>query len=121
MRWVRAFGWLPVPVFYVRGLFAGGFAPLVLILIDEKYRADEGLHQHELEHIEQAYRLLLLPHALLYVLFRRYRLRSEVAAYRRQIAAYGAGASIEFAVRHLVEGYRLGITAEEARALLAAS
>ena len=118
MTWRKGFGWIPVPVIYVSDLFTGGFAPLVLIMIDEKYRSDEGLHVHELEHIEQAYRLLLLPHALLYFLSRRYRLWSEVAAYRRQIAFYGASASIEFAVRHLVERYRLGITEDEARVRL---
>jgi hypothetical protein len=118
---LRAFGWLPIPVFYVEDLggFAGkGFGFWILVL--EQYRTDRGLHEHELEHCEQALLTLLVGHKLLYWLSRRYRLLAEVQAYRRQIAAYGAGASIEFAVQFLATRYDLQITEAEARRLLTA-
>lgn len=119
MTWLRAFGWLPVPVFYVKDLGGfGGKSYGLFVLILEAYRNDRGLHVHELAHVEQALLGLLVFHALLYKFSRGYRLWAEVEAYRRQIAAYGPGASIEFAVRFLTWKYDLRIAEEKARALL---
>ena len=115
MKLLFAFGWIPVPVFYVKRLFADGFSPLVFVLIKEKSRSDEALHQHELEHIKQAYRLALLPYAILYLLSKRYRLWAEVKAYRVQIKA---GLRLDSAAWYLSKNYRLGITQDEAKAYL---
>lgn len=125
MSWLFAFGWLPVPVIYVGWLpfKAEGFTPLVLVLIVHARRGDRGLHQHELEHAEQAWRGLLLVHALLYLLWPRYRLRAELAAYRRQIRylrAAGSAVNVGFFARRLVTHYRLRITEDQARELLTA-
>jgi len=120
VRWLFAFGWIPVPVFYVRWLpfGAGGVSWIVAIFILEKYRADEGLHQHELTHARQAWRLLLVGHALLYLFYAPYRQWAEVEAYRVQIAVYGPGRSIDFAVKALATKYQLGISEDGASALL---
>ena len=56
-------------------------------------------------------------HPLLYKCLRPYRRWCEVRAYRNQIAT-GGYASAEFAVTALVEKYDLGLTLDEARALL---
>lgn len=121
MKWLWAFGWIPVPVFYTDLIEPwGGKQILFFILLRPKYKGlDAGIHMHELEHVEQAWRLLLIFHSLAYLLIRKYRLWAEVKAYRRQIAVYGPEASIEFAVSALANKYNLGITEDEARALLA--
>lgn len=115
MKLLFAFGFIPVPVFYVSRLFADGFSPLVCIFIKNVCRGDEGLHQHELEHIRQAYKTLLLPHALLYLLWGPYRQWAEVEAYKVSIAY---GMSVDLAARYLSTNYRLGVSLAEARELL---
>ena len=120
MKWLFAFGWIPVPVFYVSKLFAGGFSPLVCIFIQSKYRTDEGLHIHELNHIEQAYKMFLLPFGFMYLVSKDFRLKVEIDSYKKQIAFYGPGQSIEFAVRILATDYGLGKTEKEIRELLTA-
>jgi hypothetical protein len=118
MKILYAFGWLPAPVFYLESLGGwGGLAVGPIIFITEKYRDDQGLHLHELEHVEQAWRGLLVVHGLRYRFQRSYRLRAEVAAYRRQIAAKPQ-ASIDYAVRALAHKYDLRITEGEARRYL---
>lgn len=124
MKWLKAFGWIPVPVFYTENMdekFGGMMRIIVIpmIFIRPKYRdTDLGIHMHELEHAEQAWRHLLLFHALLYWLSDRYRLWAEVVAYRRQIACYPEGTSIDFAVNALTSKYDLDVTVERARNLL---
>jgi hypothetical protein len=127
MKLVFAFGWWPVPVFYLPRLWGtvGGFAPLLCILLLEKYRDtsqvdNRAILEHELEHIEQTLKGLLIVHALLYLLVPRYRLWAEVRAYRRQIACYPAGTPVDFAARALATKYRLKISEEGARSLLSA-
>lgn len=120
MAMLFAFGWVPVPVFYVPWLpfKAGGIGLLVCILLLERHRADAALHEHELEHVEQAWRGLLVIHGVLYLVWPPYRLWAEVCAYRRQIARMGPGASIDFAVKLLTTRYRLRLTEAEARRYL---
>jgi hypothetical protein len=122
MSWLYAFGWLPVPVFYARRLFGmGGIAwGLVFIVIRSDFRDNRGKHEHELEHIEQAYRGLLVVYALRYLCSRSYRFHAEVAAYKREIATYPAGTSIDFAVRALVNEYGLQVSEDDARRALLA-
>lgn len=57
-------------------------------------------------------------HGLLYVTLRKYRLACEVSAYRTQLRQYGLNADMEFAVRALVDKYKLGLTDDQARRLL---
>lgn len=113
MKILFAFGWIPAPVFYVKWLFADGFSPCVCIFIKEAFRNDVGLHQHELTHIEQAYRLALIPHGILYLLSKRYRQWAEVEAYKVSISY---GMSPERAAQLLATEYRLGLS--ESAALL---
>lgn len=120
----------------------GGTAQGPLIKILPKYKEDIGLLEHEKVHVRQWYAwlviglllstmltLLVSPslwplyclapflHSLLYKFVRPYRRWCEVQAYRRQIAT-GGYASADFAVTALVEKYDLGLTLDEARALL---
>lgn len=115
------FGFIPVPVFYTdfgfdpKGTVAGE-ARSVIIRIRPKYINDEGILQHELNHIKQFYLpiLLTLPimfglwyylgyfdpvlafvpaigmliHPLMYLLIERYRLWSEVDSYKIQLKYY---------------------------------
>ena len=51
-----------------------------------KFRsADEGVIRHELVHVKQWYRMLLIFHPLLYRLWPRYRIWSEAEAFREQL------------------------------------
>lgn len=125
MTFARAFGWLPVPVIYVPWLFgAGAFSPLFVILILTKNRDERSFIDHELVHIEQAWRGGLIVFALRYLFSSRYRLASEVVAYRRQIAVQAPEdrpAWIAWAARCLAGPlYRLRLTESEARELLSA-
>lgn len=120
----------------------GGTAQGPLIKMLTKYKNDAGLIEHEKTHVRQWYAVLavglllctlltllvsptvwplygLAPflHQLLYKFVRPYRRWCEVRAYRNQIAT-GGYASAEFAVTALVEKYDLGLTLDEARALL---
>ena len=78
---------LPALVVYTEHVPEGsaGCANAMVVRIRTKYENDEGLLQHELTHVKQAYRLLFLFHALLYLLDDDYRLHAEVEAYRKQL------------------------------------
>lgn len=120
----------------------GGLASGPLIRIRPKYKGDAGLLEHEKTHVRQWYALTVLGlvsaaalvllvspelwptigaapslHPLLYKFLRPYRRWCEVKAYRKQIAI-GGYISNEFAVTALVEKYALGLSVDEARALL---
>ena len=120
----------------------GGTAQGPLIKLLPKYQHDVGLIEHVKTHVRQWYAVLAigllfstfltllvspslwplyglapLSHQLLYKLVRPYRRWCEVRAYRKQIAI-GGYASNEFAVTALVEKYALGLSVDEAKALL---
>ena len=120
----------------------GGLASGPLIRIRPKYKGDAGLLEHEKTHVRQWYGVLAIgllfstllmllvspslwplyglapfSHQLLYKFVRPYRRWCEVRAYRKQIAI-GGYISNEFAVTALVEKYALGLSVDEARALL---
>jgi len=120
----------------------GGTAQGPLIKVLTKYKGDTGLIEHEKTHVRQWYTAMaiaLLPcalltlvvssslwplfglapvvHPLLYKLVRPYRQWCEVQAYRKQLATGGYGDN-EFAVIALVQKYDLGLSADEAKALL---
>ncbi len=63
----------------------GGYTKWPFVFIRPKYEKDEGLLQHELTHIKQAYRRLIIFHSLLYQMSDWYKLRCEVEAYKVQL------------------------------------
>lgn len=87
-----------------------------VILIRPSHRDDKGLLEHERVHVRQFWRTLGL-HALVYRFSRAYRLRCEVEAYRQQIKHTQDADPMVFA-RLLADKYLLGITVNEALALL---
>lgn len=124
MKILLAFGWIPVPVFYVNwSWLIGGFTPCVCIFMLERYRTDVGLHQHELLHAEQAYKMLLVFYALAYILSRRFRLDVEIAGYKRQMqypsSNNGPAITIDQAAQYLSQDYHLDITVDDACKALA--
>jgi hypothetical protein len=80
-------GILPALVVYTKRVPKGsaGCANGPVIRILPSHKNDEGLLQHELIHVQQAYRLLFIFHALLYYFNDSYRLQAEVEAYRKQL------------------------------------
>lgn len=120
----------------------GGTAQGPLIKMLSKYKDDVGLLEHEKTHVRQWYAVLAIGlllgtlltllvspslwplygftpfvHQLLYKFIRSYRRWCEVKAYRKQIAL-GGYFSNEFAVTALVDKYGLGLSLDDARALL---
>ena len=69
-------------LFYVFTLPAGtnGQARGPVVLIRAGYELDDGLYEHEIEHVLQSACLFFVGHALLYLFCRRYRLWAEVRA-----------------------------------------
>lgn len=76
----------PALVYYTDALpdGVGGQAQGPFVRIKEKYRYDDGIHAHELEHVRQWWVTLTL-HSFLYLFSRRYRLWAEAKAYRKQM------------------------------------
>ena len=120
----------------------GGTAQGPLIKLLPKYQHDVGLLEHEKTHVRQWYAVLglglllctlltllvsidlwplyglsLILHQLIYKLVRPYRRWCEVRAYRKQVKT-GSYTNINFAVNALVDKYDLGISIDEAKALL---
>lgn len=116
------------------------YGPLIMLL--SKYKYDAGLLAHEKTHVLQWYMLLAIGlvlctlmmllmstaiwpmlvaslslHQLLYKFIRPYRRWCEVKAYKKQISV-GNYTSTDFAVTALVKNYDLGLSVDEARALL---
>lgn len=120
----------------------GGTAQGPLIKLLSKYKDDVGLIEHEKTHVRQWYAVLVVGlllgtllilfvstylwplcglapflHQLLYKFVRPYRRWCEVQAYRKQIETGGYGNN-DFAVNTLANKYDLGLTVDDARALL---
>ena len=93
-----------------------------LILIHPSRRGDEALLAHERVHCEQiAAEPFVVWFWLKYLFNDAFRLRTEVQAYKVQIAAMPEAAresALENAARLLANNYRLAITLDEARELL---
>ena len=93
-----------------------------IVSLRPEYRGDEGLLAHELVHIGQAWRLLMIGHALLYLFNRRYKLWAEVQAYREQMRhpdRKGNYMDLDSAVRRLRSPrYGFDLTEVQARAAL---
>jgi len=110
-----------------------GCASNFIVRIRPEYRGDEGLLAHELVHIGQGWKLLMIGHSLLYRFSAKYRLWAEVSAYKVQMLhPNGRGnlsrdtgefsreyLSVERAARHLMSPrYKFNLTFEEAKSLL---
>lgn len=95
--------------------FIYGIAFWPFIFVQPHFRNHHGLIQHELVHFHEQKRWLVLPWLAAYLLSKRFRLNAELRAYRRQIEV--GGISVNRAANNLMQ-YRLGITYEEAVALL---
>jgi hypothetical protein len=117
------YGVIPVPVIacpWLPGRIVGlslGFA----VLLRDDYADDEPTLVHELVHCKQFFRSGGLLHFLLYLLNRRYRLSTEIEAYRAEIdscEAHIAVSRLEESASALAHGYRLKLSASECKALL---
>ena len=112
----------PALIFYYDfgGTFAGkAIGPLIFIKL--KYIEDHGLLEHEKVHVKQAYRGLIIFHALLYRLSAEYRYRAELAAYREQLkhSAKPTQHAILYA-KFISKYYRLKVTPDKAHTDLVA-
>ena len=58
-----------------------------IVTVDEKYKNDAGLLEHEIEHVKQYSKNPL--HALMYKWCSWYRYKCEIAAYKIQTKVYG--------------------------------
>lgn len=116
-------GVLPVPVFSVPrlpGRLVGVcLGPFVVLARD--YANDWPTVVHELEHCKQFWRGGLVIHFARYYISRNYRLRSELEAYRAELAVCQPGerqTRLEDSARALASGYQLGLDTDTCRALL---
>ena len=146
MKLAFARGWLPALVSYSDDLPAemGAMTLTFFVVIRPKYRGDQGLHEHQLEHVVQWYAVLAAMlflafmaffqgqggiaaglalasigmHGLLYRRSRRFRLLSETQAFSRQMLfpdRYGKYLSLADAATRLASArYELGLTWGEA-------
>ena len=66
----------------------GGRAKAFYIRIRPRYKDDIGILEHELQHVRQAYKGLLLIHILRYRYSAKYKFKCEVEAYALQNTFY---------------------------------
>lgn len=107
-------------IFYTNSLIPKGAVVCArgpFIFIRPEYRGDTGLLAHEQVHVRQAWRGLLIIHALCYLLSPRYKLECEVEAYREQAKHYQDDRLPKFA-RFISERYGLKISTDDALKLL---
>jgi hypothetical protein len=105
--------------FYVNSLPPGvnGRANGPIIRILKSRKGDEGLYQHELTHVKQAFLGLFIVHALLYKFLPEYRLWAEVQAFKKQ-AEYYPDDRIPLFAAAIATRYNLKISKENAEKLL---
>lgn len=116
-------GLVPVPVISVRrlpGRLVGiCMGPFVIVARD--YANDWPTVVHELEHCKQFWRGGLVIHFARYYLSRRYRLHSELQAYRAELEAchpVERALRLDESARALSSGYQLDLDTATCRALL---
>lgn len=110
--WLNKF--IPVPAFKAHGKYIGQSYGIAIRIAPEFFD-DKGFIAHELTHVRQFYRSFGL-HAFAYYFSKKHRLKSEVEAYKAQIATgmYGK----ELAARNISTLYGLNITQSYASSLL---
>ena len=138
-QWHFVFGIIPVPVFITDDLpdWVGGCAKSAAVYIRPKYieDGDTGILNHELRHVRQFWQLIILSlvvagglyllgydawklmpaigiaaHMSLYRYVPRYRLWSEVDAYKQQIKAYSLSGPSDWMLDALQNKYSLTYT-----------
>lgn len=87
-----------------------------LIFLRPKYRNDEGLYRHELQHVKQWW-FTLGFHSLFYTFSDVYKLWAEVEAYKVQAKCYPDDRSEVFAT-FISTNYGLDVSLEQALVLL---
>lgn len=87
---------------------------LIFITISPSHKNDNGLLAHEIEHVKQFYRLPLI-HGLLYRFSKKYRLYSEVRAYKEQLKY---NYTPDLFATFICERYNLNISKKEVLILL---
>ena len=109
---------LPAFVIYTSDLpeNKGGVANGFIVRIKPKYKLDNGILQHELVHVKQWYRTFTF-HSFLYLFNKKYRLSSEVEAYKEQLKHYPDDRTNLFA-KFIVEDYNLDVEQESIIQLL---
>jgi hypothetical protein len=106
-------------VFYTNRFIPKNFAGYTrgpFIFIRPEYRNDAGLLAHERVHVRQWLRTLML-HPLLYALSDKYKLASEVEAYREQSKYDSDDCTLRYA-GYLANNYSLSISVADAHAKL---
>ena len=78
------------------------------IKIDERYRSDKGLLEHELVHVRQWWTKGLIIHGIRYQFSRDYRYACEIEAYRKQLKFYNNPNIFKFA-KFIMERYDLKV------------
>jgi hypothetical protein len=117
------YGIIPVPIIaspWLPGRIVGlslGFA----VVVRDDYAHDEPTLVHELVHCKQFFRSGGLLHFVLYFLSTRYRLKTEIEAYRAEIDSCDddlAISRLEESASALSHGYRLKLSPLQCKALL---
>jgi hypothetical protein len=117
------YGVIPVPIIaspWLPGRIVGlslGFA----VVVRDDYAQDEPTLVHELVHCKQFFRSGGLLHFVLYFVSTKYRLRTEIEAYRAEIDSCEANVALsrlEESASALAHGYRLKLSASECKTLL---
>jgi hypothetical protein len=82
-----------------------------LILVRPEFKDEKGLVEHEIVHVKQWWKNPLF-HALMYKISKKYRLASEVEAYKHQLKFYDEDHTYLFA-GYIANQYKLNITLDE--------
>ena len=91
-------------------------APFPIILIRPKYRDDEGLLQHELQHLKDMYAGWIILYCIRYFFSKKWRLHYELRGYWTQLEY--SPQHIRLFAYFLATKYRLGIDEDKAYSLL---
>lgn len=113
------YGILPAIIVYTNNIADTRFGAIAngpLIRMRPKYITDHGLHEHELTHVKQWWRTLGL-HGLLYAMSARYRLNSEIEAYREQLK-FGSASDVVWMTTAIQTKYDLNVSREKISELL---
>ena len=111
---------IPIPVFYTdRFVILSGKSFGMFICIKPEFKDNIALLEHELVHCRQFYRTLCI-HSILYKLSSKYRLNSEIEAYKATIEYSGYTEEIQskWIVNSLLNDYDLDYTREYIEGLL---
>ena len=104
-------GWVPVFIFYTGLLKRAGaksflMGPLCLLVIHNKYKNDQGIHDHLMTHVKQHWDTGW-THYFKYRDSEKYRLISECEAYAKQLMAYPDDRHYELFVEFMLDNYEL--------------